>query len=738
MDIPDMAREFAPRRLIPNLASGLIVGVINIVIMISFAALIFSGDLAGHVASGIGLALFGAFVIGIVVALTSSFSGMLAGPQDIPAAILALVVASIVRNGTSRTGETTFVTIVVAIALTSILTGIFFLALGRFKLGKLVRFVPYPVIGGFIAGTGWLLVKGSISVMTDTTLDLQNLYSLFQPSMLIRWLPGLCLAILILSIMRYRSNVLVIPVTVLSAIALFYILLRLSNVSVSMAGAQGWLLGPFPKGALWPPFSFSAIGQVDWHEIFGQIDKIGTLLVLAVMSLLLYASGLELTVKQDIDVNRELQSCGIANIIAGLGGGMAGYIYLGDTILVYKMGVRSRLVGLFSALLCGAALFLGASYISFFPKPVLGGLLLFLGFSFLVEWFYDAWFKLPKIDYFLILLISVIVGVFGFLQGVAAGMGIAIILFVIQYSQVNVVKQVLSGENYRSNVDRPLSHRQILNKKGNQAYILLQLQGFIFFGTAHSLLNQIQQRMKEHDLPRLRFVVLDFHQVSGLDSSAVSSFSRLKQLAEANNIQLVFTRLTPEMKCLLEIGGLIDGHDEIFRILPTLEHGAEWCENKILAEENLSLNEPDCNLLTQLKREFHNAGHIVRLMDYLEKFEVNGNYSIIHQGDQSDALYFLESGLVTVQLELRDGTTVRLRAIQSGTIVGEMGLYLDDVRSATVITICPSTLYRLSASSLNLMEERDPRVAAELHRWIARLLAERLDKADKTLEAVLG
>jgi SulP family sulfate permease len=203
MDIPGLARKFNLRRLLPNLTSGLVVGVMNIVIVISFAALIFSGDLASHVASGIGLALFGAFVIGVVVALTSSFSGALAGPQDIPAAILALVAASIVRNGSaSRTGEATFVTVVAAVGVTSILTGIFFLALGRFKLGSLVRFVPYPVIGGFIAGTGWLLVKGSMSVMTDTPLDLQHFFNLFQPGMLIRWLPGLCLAILILVIMR--------------------------------------------------------------------------------------------------------------------------------------------------------------------------------------------------------------------------------------------------------------------------------------------------------------------------------------------------------------------------------------------------------------------------------------------------------------------------------------------------------------------------------------------------------
>jgi SulP family sulfate permease len=317
-------------------------------------------------------------------------------------------------------------------------------------------------------------------------------------------------------------------------------------------------------------------------------------------------------------------------------------------------------------------------------------------------------------------------------------MGIAIVLFVIEYSRVNVVKQALSGKNFRSNVDRPLAHRQILNEKGDQLYLLLQLQGFIFFGTANSLLSQIRQRMKDPDLPPLRFIVLDFHQVCGLDSSAISSFSRLKQLAEVHNVQLGFTNLSAEMKHLLEMGGLIDGQGEIFRILPTLDHGAEWCENEILAGENISLDEPAGNLLTQLEREFPETGYVVKLMNYLEKFEVDGNFSLIHQGQQSDALFFLESGLVTVQLELKDGTTIRLRSVRSGTVVGEMGLYLGDIRTASVITACPSTLYTLSACSLKEMEEKDPEVASALHRWIARLLAERLATADKTLEAVFG
>ena len=123
--------EFHPSRLLPSLTAGLVAGIITVMVEISFAALIFSGDLSGFVSSGIGLMLFGAVVIGVVVALTSSHPGIVAAPKDIPAAILALVAAAVASSmAATSTPEEIFSTVVVAIALTSLLTGIFFMALG--------------------------------------------------------------------------------------------------------------------------------------------------------------------------------------------------------------------------------------------------------------------------------------------------------------------------------------------------------------------------------------------------------------------------------------------------------------------------------------------------------------------------------------------------------------------------------------------------------------------------------
>lgn len=154
------------RDLASGIIAGVVLGILNVALAVAFGARVFSGPLAPFVSVGIGLFLFGGAVVGIVVVFVSSHSGMIATPQDIPATILALVAAGIFATmSSSMSPEAALPTVVAAIAVTGLLTGACFLLLGQFKLGNLVRFIPYPVIGGFLAGIGWLLLTGGLGVM---------------------------------------------------------------------------------------------------------------------------------------------------------------------------------------------------------------------------------------------------------------------------------------------------------------------------------------------------------------------------------------------------------------------------------------------------------------------------------------------------------------------------------------------------------------------------------------------
>jgi len=455
------------------------------------------------------------------------------------------------------------------------------------------------------------------------------------------------------------------------------------------------------------------------------------------MALLLNANALELATRRDIDLNRELLAAGVGNILGGLGGSPIGYQAISTSSLAYRLGAGSRLTTLLVALMGAAALLFGASLLSFVPKAVVGGLLLYLGLAFLGEWVYDAWRRLPRMEYFLVLSILVIVGAVGFLQGVGAGIIIAVILFAVNYSRIDFVKDTLDGRSYHSNVERPVEHSQVLEESGGQIHVL-RLQGYLFFGTTQNLLNRVRERLHDANKAPLRFLILDFHRVAALDSSAVLGFVRLQQLAEASRIHIILVGVKLEILARLAQGGLVEGKDAYFHVFANLDYGMEWCENLLLTEDSRSVIMRAATLKAQLKRVFPSPEMIECFMKYLEKMELEKGHVLMSQGDPPEAMYFVDSGQVTAELEVENHQFIRLRSVGGGTVVGEIGLYLKQIRTATVFTTRPTIVYRLSETSMRAMEQNDPEVAANLHQWMVRLLAQRLSNNNQTLEALLN
>ena len=118
------------------------------------------------------------------------------------------------------------------------------------------------------------------------------------------------------------------------------------------------------------------------------------------------------------------------------------------------MGGRTRLVGLTVGVVCGAMFLAGTSLLSYLPKFLLGGLIAFVGFDFLLDWLYGTWRKLKRFEYMIVVLIFGVSISVGFLEGVAVGILASSVLFILEYSRVRVVKHALSGQHFHSNVDR--------------------------------------------------------------------------------------------------------------------------------------------------------------------------------------------------------------------------------------------------------------------------------------------
>jgi sulfate permease, SulP family len=363
---------------------------------------------------------------------------------------------------------------------------------------------------------------------------------------------------------------------------------------------------------------------------------------------------------------------------------------------------------------------------------MLASLLITFGLSFLYEWVYRAFSNFSRIEYVVILLILLVIATVGYLQGVAIGVVAAVVLFVVNYSRVSVTRHALSGAEQQSRFTRSPGQRRILIEQGGRTYIL-QLQGYIFFGTANKLLEQVRERIEQTDQTTLQFVILDFAKVSGLDSTAMLSFSKMKQILQDRGITILVTGSSKEILNQLQKGSFIAEDGAV--TYPDLDHGLEWVENQILKDAQQSMEQ----LLT-LKEMFQgllpNDALLDELFNYLEKNKVNTGDYLMHQSDSPDNIYFVESGQVTAQLENTGQPPVRLETMKSGRVIGELGFYLGQTRTAAVVADEPSVIYLLSAKNLAKMEKHSPEVASYFHQLIIQLLAERTTHLIRTVAAL--
>ncbi len=716
-----------------GITAGVVVGVIILTVAISLAALIFSGDLAPFLSRGIGLFLFGALVMSVIVSALSSLPGVTIVPQDSPGALIAVGAAGIATVMAGSAPERMYATVVAAIILSALGTGVIFYLIGQFKLGNLVRFIPFPVIGGFLAGTGWLIVRGALEGTLDQPLSQSVFSSLFQTDMLLRWLPVAVFAFVVLLILRRFDHILIWPAVVLGGILLFYGLIFAQGLTIEGARAEGLLMQPFPSGGLWRPMLPSDWGAVDWNVLGSQAGSLVVIPLVSLIAFLLNASALELVAKRDMDLNRELRVVGLSNVLAGLGGGPVGYHMLGGTSLAFRMGAKTRAVSITIAVICALVLLTGGGFIAYLPVMFLRGMLLMLGLSFLADWVYDARAKLPRSDYALVWVILFVIADVGFLEGVGVGIALATVLFVFKYARIATVRDTLNGQVYHSKVERPPTQREILNKNGEGIHIF-RLQGYLFFGTVNGILSRVREIL-EDKTRREHYIILDFHRVHSLDSSAVSSFVRMRQLADIHDIYLVLTQVARPIRSQMEKGGFVG--DQRVQFFPSLDFGMEWCENMLLTRNEASTEFLVTGIQSQLKRTFPHPELVASMLNYLEREEADAHTTLMRRGDPSDSMYFIESGRINIQLETPDGEIIRLRSLRGGTVVGEIAMYLNSPRTADVITVQRSVLYRLTSDALTRMESEAPQTASALHEWIARQMAERLADNNNTIEALL-
>ena len=521
-------------RALATITAGVVVGVVEVVMAISFAALMYGGYLAQFLADGIGLFLVAAAITLAIMAWRAGTRGVVGSLQEAVVAVFA-VVATATALGTFGSSNRAFVTVVAATLVVTLLTGIVFVVIGTLKLGNLIRFVPYPVVGGFIAGAGWLLLKGGLYVASGVEVHLGTFGSMTERETLTHWLPALAFGAIMFLAVRLVKKPLVIPIVLAVGLALFAISMLVTGSSIDDARNGFWMLGPYRSGWLFQPWTFRALTGADWWAVLGQAAGIATVVFVAVIGVLFNISGTEILLDRDLDANTELRDAGLLNVVSGVFGGTPGYHALSLTTLADRMNVDARATGLIASLVPLTAVVFGAAAIALIPRMIVGGVLVFLGLEFIVDWVWDKRRTLPTVEYAVVLVIFAGIIAKGFLPGVVIGLVMAVVLFAVSYGRVELVDEVAFGDTRHSNVDRPPAERAALRTMAARVQIL-RVNGFVFFGSASGLLERIRNRV---DTAPPRCLLMDLRQVTGVDASAVVSFVNVIHLAEANGFELV-------------------------------------------------------------------------------------------------------------------------------------------------------------------------------------------------------
>ena len=193
-------------RSLSGFIAGLLCGFLSVILSIGNGSLLFAGNLQVYLPLGIGLSLFAMVVLTAVTAFTSSISGAVAVVQEVPAVTLGIVVAAIASAVPEQATEAVrHATVIAAIGVGTALTGIATFVVGLFRVGSVIRFVPYPVIGGFLAGTGWLILLGAGGLLLGAPVTLAALTRLFEPMAAARFAAAIAFVALIVAAER-RTN----------------------------------------------------------------------------------------------------------------------------------------------------------------------------------------------------------------------------------------------------------------------------------------------------------------------------------------------------------------------------------------------------------------------------------------------------------------------------------------------------------------------------------------------------
>jgi len=708
---------------------------------IAFGVLVYTILGSEYAGQGAMAGAIGAAAIGIFAPLFGRTDGLISAPCAPAAAVLSALATSLMAGqmGT-KLAPANIVALLAVAALLSALLQICYGALGG---GKLIKFIPYPVVSGYLSGVAVIIVLGQLPKLFGLPKETPLLDGLLSPA-LWKW-PGLVVGLITILVMMFAQRLTQkIPSGILGLIA---------------GMAAYWALTPFVPALRTLENNALVIGTLQAsggfiEAIAGRvrgflaIDLTAMKLVLIpalTLSVLLSIDTLKTCVVLDALIqkrhnsNRELIGQGLGNLGACLLGGMSGAGTMGPSLVNVNSGGRTPRSGIAEGISVVLTLLIFKQMIAWVPLSALAGIMIVVaGRMFDRQMFRLLRYRAGRLDFAVIVVVIVVAITIDLIAASGVGVACAILLFIRDQVRGTVIRRKVYLNQVSSKTRRLAHEREILAQRGDQG-VFCELQGNLFFGTTDQLFSQL-----EPDLLSKRFILLDMRRVQSMDYTAAHLFEQMQTRLEQRDGQLLFSGMPSALldqrnfeHYLVQLGVVGEGGEGGgVMIAETLDSALEWMEERILesagiaksGEERL-LELRDFDLLSGFDDVM-----LAKIGACVREASLKPGQKVFSAGDRDDEIFLVRRGSVRIMLPLEGGKRHHLATIGQGHFFGELSFLDRGVRSADVEAKVPTELYALSRARFDEQVQHDAAVGVRVFAYLALAIANHLRQTDAELQ----
>lgn len=698
-------------RIVRGLAGGTMAALTCLFNMLAFSVVAFGGRLAPHLDHAVMATLLGTLSAGAAGLLFSRQRGLVSQPPMITAVAFSGMAGEVMAALPADAGEATVLaTGATLMMLACALAGIAQLAMGLCHGGAILRHLPYPVLGGFMAAAGVAILNAALSLVGPLANPWPALLALLM-GMALHWLGRTG---------RPAAQPLII---LLATAALF-----------AVAQARGiWPADPTAAGLLRPvelrPSLYAMQAPATWAQATLPIEPwLGVRLLawscIVVVAGLMLAAGIETMTRHEVSLSRELAVQGIGSLGAAVLGGPPSTPSPSATALRLSLGATSRASGAFMLFVLAGAGLAGTRWPLPLPVPIAAGLLVSVGSGFLRDWLVAPRVAWTAGERAIVAGIALLGLLYGFLEAVLLGALAGALLFVVAYARASPVRLATTLASLRSGVERPEDADRALAGAGRDVPVVL-LSGYLFFASAHRLARRIEATIGG----ATRHVVLDFTSVPGVDAAAVATIERLARRLSARGIDLVLGGVAGQAAARL--GAPRAGLAKLARLLPSREAAIEHVEETLLSEVGIA--PPAAGAARDFLFAACGEPAARRILALAVPIGLADGAVLQRQGDAADGIFLLDAG----RIQVRRGP-VRLRVILPGAPFGEIGRFHAGRRTADLVADGEARVLHLpDAALVHLLDDHPADWGSLMHAVHARLARRVIDR-DGLAQAILG